>query len=111
MSHKEKQLRNTLRRMEGMKKRGELFGNKYLEVSELCQKFLMLRPTVEELYRAVEPFGVEGSEEYRKNLLDLGYAKIKDGQFLSFIDWDVFPDLEVKKRHEIMRELIKSRAK
>lgn len=58
MSRYEKALRYRVRRLDGMIKIGEMFGNRYLVNTDICTRFLYTepRPTIEELTHVIHQF-------------------------------------------------------
>ena len=94
MTREEKYLRNRVRIVEGMYKTGK-FGNRYIENTSTCHKFLYCdpRPTEEELLRVLNAFDYDDYYDY--DIFETDYEKIRESK--------------KKEGKKVMLEIIKSR--
>jgi hypothetical protein len=111
MTRQEKALRYRLRRTDGERKRG-MFGNDYVVPTNICNRFLNCRPTIEEMEKALEPFGEWTSPEWVQSMIELGLSETttsKDGrEGYTIPDHDKLKKIERKKREELMLDIIKN---
>jgi hypothetical protein len=94
MTRKEKYLRNRIRIVDRTYKTG-MFGNRYIENTWTCHKFLYCdpRPTEEELLRVLNAFDYDDYYDY--DIFETDYEKIRESK--------------KKEGEKVMLEIIKSR--